>query len=279
MPNPTLDDLFDSSSAYFNGGVNLSVPPGGKNVFTDALNPATLVAGELQGNTIIRDGYLKSYNFTAGSVGWYIDALGNAVFKSITALSSRAFTVFETAGRFSQVVSGTGSTSFALQGVVLATGATQNSQSYNRWLINNTDIFTGNPTTSILVTVDIATSDANIRYMGLGDVGSTIDVTLNHAGFKIIGTSLYATQGNGTTETASAALTTVANGDLLDLIFKIKDSSIDYYWRKNAGSFSSVTTLTTNLPSSVSSYATFVAYNSASATDIGLKVHACSYER
>ena len=60
--------------------------------------------------------------------------------------------------------------------------------------------------------------------------------------------SLYATQAGGT-ETASSALTTVAIGDVLSLYFKVNGtSSVDYYWTKNSGAWSSATNLATNVP-------------------------------
>src|SRR3990167_6445267 len=73
MPPPTLDNLFDPNSVYFNGALRLPTPPGAKSTFTDALNPATINGGELQGNTTVVDGYLKSQNYVAGASGWYLD--------------------------------------------------------------------------------------------------------------------------------------------------------------------------------------------------------------
>ena len=99
-------------------------------------------------------------------------------------------------------------------------------------------------------------TDLNIR-VGISDgvlTGGAITYTRNNIGFKIIrassGTSdLYATQANGTTETASASLTTLAANDFLDLILQVNSTtSVDYYWRKNGGALSSATNLTTNMP-------------------------------
>lgn len=57
--------------------------------------------------------------------------------------------------------------------------------------------------------------------------------------------TLYATQADGTTELASSALTTVTGADILELVAIVNGTtSVDYYWRKNGGSLSSVTTLT-----------------------------------
>lgn len=42
MSNPTLNDLFDQSSPYFNGAINLPLPPSSKNVFTDGIDPKAI---------------------------------------------------------------------------------------------------------------------------------------------------------------------------------------------------------------------------------------------
>lgn len=70
MPNPTLDDMFDSSSPYFNGALNLANPPGAVNAFTEQTDPGTLSAGELRGNTTVADGYIQSENYIAATSGW-----------------------------------------------------------------------------------------------------------------------------------------------------------------------------------------------------------------
>jgi hypothetical protein len=87
---------------------------------------------------------------------------------------------------------------------------------------------------------------------------SGITFTGNHIGFKITqvasGTiSLYATNADGTTETASSALATIANGDNLFLAFVYNTAgSIDYYWRQNTGAWSSSTNQTTHIPTNLS---------------------------
>jgi hypothetical protein len=40
--------------------------------FGDFVAPSSLTAGELQGNTTVQDGYLKSKNFVSGSAGWQL---------------------------------------------------------------------------------------------------------------------------------------------------------------------------------------------------------------
>jgi hypothetical protein len=87
--------------------------------------------------------------------------------------------------------------------------------------------------------------------------GNLIDYTISHIGFKITwassGTiSMYATVANATTETASAALTTLSVNDRIEMFVQCHGTtsltSVDFYWRKNDGSLSSATNITTNLP-------------------------------
>jgi hypothetical protein len=94
-------------------------------------------------------------------------------------------------------------------------------------------------------------------YFGLGSVGiaaAGVTYTNNHVGFKITraaagAINLAATEADGSTETASSTLTTVAIDDVIDLALRINSpSSVDYFWRKNGGSWSSATNLTANIP-------------------------------
>lgn len=125
-------------------------------------------------------------------------------------------------------------------------------------------------------------------YTGLGSPtpsGSGHDFTVSHTGFKIIKTggviSLYATQADETTENASGALTTLIDSDELDLIVKINSTtSVDYYWRKNGGSLSSATNLTSNMPSMTAAYyLQNSASNNATAVNFIIDNNGMSYER
>lgn len=81
----SVNDLFDSNSAQYNGAVTFNTPPpSAQKTGLDGVGPATLVAGELQGNTTVQDGYLQSGNFVTGVSGWKIDADGDAEFQSVT---------------------------------------------------------------------------------------------------------------------------------------------------------------------------------------------------
>lgn len=74
MNEYSINDLFDSSSSIYNGAVQFNTPPpSAQKSGLDGVSPATLSAGELQGNTTVVDGFLKSQNYVAGSTGWYLD--------------------------------------------------------------------------------------------------------------------------------------------------------------------------------------------------------------
>ena len=66
----SIDDLLKNGP--LERALNEPVPEA-ENLFTGAVSPSALISGELQGNTIVRDGYLKSKNYVAGVSGWYLD--------------------------------------------------------------------------------------------------------------------------------------------------------------------------------------------------------------
>ena len=66
----TVDQIFDPSSPFFSGAVQLDPPASAQNSFTDGVGPQQLNAGELQGNTTVTDGYLQSSNYVPSVSGW-----------------------------------------------------------------------------------------------------------------------------------------------------------------------------------------------------------------
>jgi len=108
---------------------------------------------------------------------------------------------------------------------------------------------------SVWTQLTTATNDPEILISIVGNPSVTVSQTTghtmtgNHIGFFMKTESgvvnLYATQANGTTETRSSVLTTVSNDNLLDLLCVVNSSSVDYYFRKNDGSWSSATNLAT----------------------------------
>ena len=205
----------------------------------------------------------------------------------------KATTLFETAGRFSTSAAGSGAVTFGNTGMYLNVGAT--GASYSRGLfsiagLSSFAIFSGSPiwSCSIRVVALTVASGTGHAFFGLGDptiagVGG-ITFTDDHIGFKIIKTggvaTLYATQANAATETASAALTTLADNDMIDLILKVNGTtSVDYYWRKAGGALSAATNLTTNLPTTAQNATTYMSSNVNTAFDFNFINGNASYER
>lgn len=165
-------------------------------------------------------------------------------------------TDFAASGRFDTTnKAGTGSSSFSSGGLTIDSGATATSYQQVIFYLSGAPT-TGNPyigspifSVGVFCGQGANTGDA---FFGIGQptfAGAGWTASGRHIGFKIINGSLYATQADGTTETASAALTTVAALDVLDLICVVNGtSSVDYYWRKNGGSLSAATNLSTHQP-------------------------------
>ena len=220
---------------------------------------------------------------------------GAGVIPAANVPPSRTFqrfaTIFETAGRFSQAATGSGTATFGTNGLLLSAGATGTSSEQSTWnmMWAGGQIFAGSPVISTFIsmnTLNVA-SGAGSMYVGIGEVtvtGSGHTFTNAHIGFKILKASgvvsLYATQADNTTENASSALTTLAESDGLDLIAVINSTtSVDYYWRKVGGSLSAATNLTTNLPTAASIKWSFSASNNATAFDFSLNIFSANYER
>jgi len=122
----------------------------------------------------------------------------------------------------------------------------------------NFKAFSGNPKFAFSLNFStVFQGDGQYVHGVVGGYVSTGSATSRHFGFKAIRESgvvnVYATQADGTTETKSSVLTTLAAGDVLDLIAEMtSDSLVNYYWRKNGGAMSSATVLNTNYPAASS---------------------------
>ena len=108
--------------------------------------------------------------------------------------------------------------------------------------------------------------------------------TTNHIGFKILKAagvvSLYGTQADGVTENATSALTTFAENDTFDLVFKVNGtSSVDYFYRKNGGALSAATNLTTNLPTANTQTLQLSSSNVSTATAFNIAFFSMRYTR
>lgn len=206
-------------------------------------------------------------------------------------------TDFGDTNRFNQNATGTGANTFAAFGVRISTGATAASYSDVQWYVTPAVqgvIFDGSPQFSCSLSIrnaPTAQPNTGTFYIGLGVLsysGTSVTFTGKHIGFKLVVTgadtySLYATQADGSTETASSALTTVTDTpDSLELCLKVNAlSSVDYYWRKNGGAWSSATNLTTNLPTTgdTGRVVHFLGINQNTANNNEIEVSGASYRR
>lgn len=197
-------------------------------------------------------------------------------------------TLFETSARFTSIVN-SGTNTFNTTGMAMDTTATGNRAAGVTLDLGGSsgNLFTGSPvfSASFVVTTTSFNFDA---YFGIGIVtksGTGHTFTTDHAGFKVLTTgstpaSLYGTQGDGTTESATSALTTFVVGDAVEVMLKINGTaSIDYYWRKNGGSWSSATNKTTNMPDTADYRLQFSLSNINTAQSTVLSVAQASYTR
>lgn len=161
-------------------------------------------------------------------------------------------TIFETAARFG-VNHSSGTATYDSGGVTLDTTST-GGRVANIILGmdgNNANIFTGSPMVTVGCRV-LSIGTTGYFFLGIG-LMTSITATANHIGFLIDIASGVATlkfsNANGTTQTLSAAITTLTNQDNLQVCFKkTSTTSIDFYYSLNGGAWSSATTHTTNIP-------------------------------
>lgn len=216
-----------------------------------------------------------------------IDSDGNATFISMTSLNLKAYTNFETAGRFIGSVGGSGSNSFGNQGVTVAPGTTGTSYARLLWWITN-HVFANKPnfTCSMLALGGFEAGDGR-AYVGLGNpaiTGSGITRTSEDiAGFffqKVSGvTTLTALNNNGdASNVTETTLTTVDDNDSLELFLKFTGTSIKFYYRKNGGTITLGATHTTRIPTVSETYVAFMSTNSATTDNFQLQMQCAAYE-
>jgi len=159
---------------------------------------------------------------------------------------------------------GTGAVTYGAFGVQLATGNTGNSLAEIEWTTGaagaGMQVFDGNPIFTTTICVTGVGGDNGVQ--GIICVGRPttsqgaggVTFTDRHFGWKLVraagATALYATQADGTTENASAALiASISANDVIELIaVATSNSACSYYYRLNGGALSAATTLTGNFP-------------------------------
>jgi len=194
-------------------------------------------------------------------------------------------TDFSVAARFAPT--GSGTITYGSGGLSLDTTATTTRSASVTWAFSGqASEEIGNPTFSCSVNNQGLGTDMQ-AFFGLGSptvAGTGITYTVAHIGFKITrsasGTcSVFATQADGTTENASAALVTMAAFDSFDFIVHvISGTSVNYYWRQNGGALSAATNLTSNMPTGLSG-STFGVSNVSHASDSAFTVFGATYTR
>lgn len=210
----------------------------------------------------------------------------------------RYSTLYESNLRIRDTVAGSGTavypTASALTTLVLDTVGGVTSASHNAWNPLVAGYAPRGATVGMTIRLTGKGTDG-ASFFGLAELairtltgGNLIDYTLNHIGFKITWASsgvasLYATVANGTTETASSALSTIALNDRIELIFVCNDTNpvttVSFYWRVNEGDLSSATIITTNLPANNTDYITAMVGNENADTQNSFAIANASYER
>ena len=287
----TLPDA--SATLLYNGGP-LGTPASGTMTNVTGLTEAgqTLADNTTNDVSTTKHGYApKAPNdttkFLRGDATWAQPS------SSGSSTVMRLATSFETAGRFGETLTNAGSASFGTQGLQILTSATATSGTLEKWAIatgnGNGDVMPGSPLFSAhIYGVTIGTDfDYGIGLANWTATGGAVAFTVKHAGFKIVrrssGTvSLFATQADGTTENASAALLTFAADSDVDIIMKVNSTtSVDYYTRNNgAASLSAATNLTSNMPGDVAQGTVgIIISNAGVASNSRIGISGMSYER
>ena len=218
---------------------------------------------------------------------------GDGTYGPAAATQIVASTVFETSTRFAVNTNG-GTTSFGTTGVLIKTSATASSTTNVNvlWQVTGSSSISAidaNAQFSCALIVGQTTASTGTFFAGVGvpTNGGAIDFTQAHVGWKIVGASsdqkLFATVGDGTAETASAALLTgLTTNDTLELLVVMNaNSSATFYYRKNGGSQSSVV-LNSHIPAAATANLQnldFLANNNNVANTYGATVLSASWAR
>ena len=216
-----------------------------------------------------------------------IDSSGNATFIGVSSLNMKAYTSFETAGRFISTVGGSGTNSFGNQGVTISPGATATSYSRLLWRISN-NVYGNNPTFVVTITALSlnASSNEGQAFIGLGAPtvsGSAFGFNNSHIGFwikKVSGVVTVASEQNDGTVggNVGANIFTIVDNDVIELFIKVTSANVKYYYRKNSGTLTLGDTQTTRLPTGSDEYISFSTTNLDNAINFSFQIFCAAYE-
>jgi len=286
-PGVIVDSDVSNSAAIDYSKLAISGDIVDEDINASAAIALTKIANGTQGGILHRTTSGVLAELAAGTADYYLSANGAGADVSWKVLpaprTTTISTAFETAARFTAAVTGSGAGSFNTNGRNMSTGGGVSGSS-NTTMGIAPQPYLGDPAFGSIVQYTDPGGGSNFTtFVGIGSctvATAGITFTDRHIGFKTVGTSLYATVANGTTESASSALTTLTSGDTLDLYFKVTAAtSVAFYWRKNGGSWSSATTLSTNLPSGTTTTLQWATSSNSSANGYTLNVYGATYER
>ncbi len=248
----------------------ITVVSGGNTV---AFTPGSAVA--------IISGPTGTPNFSLTSTG-YLTAIG------LTSLNMKAYTDFETAGRFiASGGAGTNPPAFGNTGATIITSAVATTFCKILWQANG---FVFNNNASFTASLQCATGFAagdGVGFIGLGnptiDGSGFTETGTNYCGFEIkkasgVTTIIPVQCDGGGTVTFGSSFATLSNGTWLELFIKMRSGAIDYYVRVNGGTLSAPTTLSATLPSGADNNIQFSLSNKGSANDFSYILGSASYE-
>lgn len=207
--------------------------------------------------------------------------------------TSRVFTIFESSGRFNLTTSGSGTSTIGSSGLSQSTGATANSFGRcNLAVYNNVDPWFASGGMSFYSAFKLQTAGSDFDFFtGVGGLtvsaGSFNYVDRCHIGFKLTRTAsgainLVGAVAQGTAETVTATLTTVAAGDRMEVFWKETGTTrVDFYYRKNSAATSAAVGITTNIPTTnggADNYFVIALGNKAVASATQIDTFAATYE-
>lgn len=240
-------------------------------------------SSKLKGNVTFSEGS----NITLTQVGNDISIASSG--GSSTPLMTCA-TDFTNTSRYIEAVVNGGAVTYGTGGADLETSVNSGASAETSWnVLADTDakLYAAGTIFSCFMRFNLVPSTTGQYFFGIGQptVGATgITFTDDHVGFKVLVVAgvatLYATNAAGGVETVSAALTTVASNDSLDLIAEIVSTgSINYYWRKTGSALSSATNHTTNIPTAAENVVRFAVSNASTANNAKFQVGGACIQR